>query len=63
VSVRGHIGVYDFQQGVKKSSGAAALKDIVFMTMLRDPVARVISEYIHVRRRTGGRSQALPIYH
>jgi hypothetical protein len=44
--VRGHIGVHDFQAAAR--SRGIESKDVVLFTMLRDPVKRLMSEYIHV---------------
>lgn len=44
--VRGHIGVFDYRSAAV-SMGVPA-EDLVLFTMLRDPVQRVMSEYIHV---------------
>lgn len=45
--VRGHIGVYDYREGLKAVQGGKP-SDVIWITMLRDPVKRVISEFVHV---------------
>lgn len=42
---RAHANLYDYEQGLKVASPGARP---VFITMLRDPVRRVLSEFVHV---------------
>lgn len=44
--MRAHAGVYDVLEAAKSRDIAA--ENVVMMTMLRDPVKRVLSEFVHV---------------
>jgi hypothetical protein len=51
-----HIGMYDYEQAACTSLSKE--KSAVFLTMLRDPVGRVISEYVHVTKILDGADYA-----
>lgn len=44
--MRAHTGVYDVLEAAKSRDVAA--ENVVMMTMLRDPIKRVLSEFVHV---------------
>lgn len=45
--VRAHSNLYDYEQGLRAGRPGARP---VFMTMLREPVQRMLSEFVHVTR-------------
>lgn len=47
-----HIGLYDYAQAACSTLPPEAR--VVFLTMLRDPIARVLSEYVHITENLDG---------